>query len=71
MWMNWQLADVSLESLIGLLEEFTIKSCSIEYLHTFAIVDFGKGTNYEVILGQPFMRQLQMIQDWGYNYLYL
>ena len=41
----------SLESPVGLLEDVTVKSCGIEYLHTFAIVDFGKGTSYEVILG--------------------
>ena len=69
--MNLQLADGSLENPIGLLESITIKSCGIEYEHTFAIVDFGKNTNYEVILGCPFMRQFQMVQDWGYNYLYL
>ena len=69
--MNLQLADGSLESPVGLLEDVTVTSCGIEYLHTFAIVDFGKGTSYEVILGRPFMRQFQMIQDWGYNYLYL
>ena len=37
----------------------------------FAIVDFGKNANYEVILGRPFMRQFKMIEDWGYDYLYL
>ena len=45
------LADGSLESRIGLLETALVKSCRIEYEHTFAIVDFGKETNYEVILG--------------------
>ena len=49
--MNLQLADGSLESLVGLLEDVTMTSCGIEYLHTFAIVEFGKGTSYEVILG--------------------
>ena len=68
--MNMQLADGSLESLVGLLEDVTVTSCGIEYLHTFAIVNFSY-TSYEVILGRPFMRQFQMIQDWGYNYLYL
>ena len=48
-----------------------VNSCGLEYEHTFAIVDFGRNTNYEVILGRPFMRQFRMIQDWGYNYLYL
>ena len=66
-----QLADGSLENPIGLLENVTVKSCGIEYEHTFAIVDFGNNANYEVILGRPFMRQFKMIQDWGYNYLYL
>ena len=56
--MRLQLADGSLESPIGLLEKALVKSCGIEYEHTFAIVDFGKDTNYEVILGRPFMRQL-------------
>ena len=69
--MNLQLADRSLENPIGLLENIIVTSCGIEYEHTFAIVDFGQNTNYEVILGQPFMRQFQMVQDWGYNYLYL
>ncbi len=47
-------------------------SCDIDYMHTFAIVDFGKGPNYEVSLDKPFMRQItSVIQDWGYNYLYL
>ena len=69
--MNLQLADGSLENPIGLLENVTMKSCGIEYEHTFATVDFGQNANYEVILGRPFMRQFQMVQDWGYNYLYL
>ena len=60
-----------MENPIGLLENITIKSCGIEYEHTFAIVDFGKNTNYKVILGRPFMKQFKMVQDRGYNYLYL
>ena len=49
--MNLQLADDSLENPIGLLENVTVKSCGIEYDHTFTIVDFGNSANYEVILG--------------------
>ena len=52
-----------MESPIGLLEKIIVTSCGIEYEHTFAIVDFGKKPNYEIILGRPFMRQLKMIQD--------
>ena len=55
--MNLQLADGSLENPIGLLENVTVTSCGIKYEHTFAIVDFGRNTNYEVILGRPFIRQ--------------
>ena len=69
--MHLQLTNGSLESPMGILEIALVKSCGIEYEHTFAIVDFSRETNYEVILGRPFMHQLQMIQDWGYNYLYL
>ena len=69
--MNLQLADGSLETPMGLLENVLVKSCGIEFEHTFVVVDFGQETNYEVILGRPFMRQFLMIQDWGYNYLYL
>ena len=50
------VVDGSLENPIGLLENVTVTSCGIEYEHTFAIVDFGRNTNYEVILGRPFMR---------------
>ena len=64
------MADGYLERPSRLLEK-VISLCRIEYEHTFAIVDFGKRTNFEIILGRPFMRQLKMIQDWGYNHLYL
>ena len=50
--MNLQLADGSLENPIGLLENITVTSCGIKYEHTFAIVNFGRNTNYEVILGR-------------------
>ena len=39
--MDLQLADGNLEHPLGLLEHVIIKSCSIEFDHTFAIVDFG------------------------------
>ena len=55
--MSLKLADGSLENPIELLEDVKVKSCGIKYLQTFDIVDFGKNTNYEVILGQPFMWQ--------------
>ena len=35
------------------------------------MVDFGQNPNYHVILGRPFMRQLNMIQNWGFNYICL
>ena len=35
------------------------------------MVNIGKKPNYEIVLGCPFMRQLKMIQDWGYKYIYL
>ena len=69
--LKLQLADGFIEQPLGLLERVVVSSCNIEYEHTFAVVDFGKKPNYEIILGRPFMRQLKMIQDWGYNYLYL
>ena len=69
--MKLQLADGYMERPMGILEKIVVSSCGIEYQHTFAIVDFGKRTNFEIILGCPIMRQLKMIQDWGYNHLYL
>ena len=67
--MKLQLADGFIESPIGLLEKVVVTSCGIEYEHTFAVVDFGKKPNYEIILDRPFMRQLKIIQNWGYNYM--
>ena len=69
--MNLQLVDGSLNNPIGIIADIIVESCGIEYEHTFAIVDFGVNTNYEVILGQPFMRQFKMLQDWGFDYLYV
>ena len=69
--MKLQLTDGFIESPIGLLEKIIVTSYGVEYEHTFAVVDFGKKPNYEIILGRPFIRQLKMIQDWGYNYIYL
>ena len=69
--MQLQLADGTLAKPSRMLECVTITSCGIPFMHTFAIVDFGRDPNYEVILGRPFMIQMLMVQDWGYNYLYL
>lgn len=59
--MHLQLADDKLENPIGILEDVALTSYGIEYKHIFAIVDFGKGANYELILGQTFMRQFSMV----------
>ena len=69
--MELQLADGNLEHPLGLLVDMPIESCGVTYEHTFAVVDFGRDTNYDVILGRPFMRQMEVIQDWGSDYLYL
>ena len=69
--MQLQLVDGTLAKPLGMLECVTMTSCGIAFMHTFAIVDFGRDPNYEVILGRPFMRQMLVVQDWGYNYLYL
>ena len=69
--MKLQLADGHIQRPIGLLERVLVTTCGIEYEHTFAVVDFGQNPNYDVILGRPFMWQLKMIQDWGFNYIYL
>ena len=61
--MKLQLTDRYIEYPIGLLEKVIVTSCGIEYEHTFAMVDFGKNPNYEIILGCPFMQQLKIIQD--------
>ncbi len=49
--MKLQLADGYMESPLGVLEEIIVTSCGIEYEHNFAVVDFGKKPNYEIILG--------------------
>ncbi len=69
--MKLQLADGHIEQPLGMIDRLEITSCGIEYEHTFSVVDFGKNPNYHIILGRPFMRQMKMIQDWGYDYLYL
>ena len=69
--MKLQLADGHIQRPIELLEKVLVTTYGIEYEHTFVVVDFGQNPNYDVILGRPFMRQLKMIQDWGFNYIYL
>ena len=68
--MGLQLVDGEIKYPIGLLEDTSISICDIEITHTFSVVDFGPKTNYEIILGRPFMRQMLVVQDWGYNCLY-
>ena len=69
--MKLQLADGYIERPLGLFEKVIVTSCGVEYEHTFAVVDFVKSPNYDIILGRFLMRQLKMVQDWGFNYLYL
>lgn len=51
--MKLQLADGHIARPIGLLEQVVVTSCGVEYEHTFAMVDFGKNPNYNIILGRP------------------
>ena len=53
--MKLQLADGFIESSIGLLEKVIVTSCSLVYKRTFAVVNFGKKPNYEIISNFPFM----------------
>ncbi|MCO5583996.1 hypothetical protein L7F22_037914 [Adiantum nelumboides] len=69
--MKLQLADGYVEKPLCILEQIIVTSCGIDYEHTFAVVDFEKTNNFDIILERPFMRQLKMIQDWGYDQIYL
>ena len=69
--MNLQLVDDRLENPIGILENVVLTTCRIEYTHSYAMVDFGQEANYELIFGQSFMQEFNMVQDWGYDYIYL
>ncbi|MCO5563894.1 hypothetical protein L7F22_017545 [Adiantum nelumboides] len=69
--MKLQLTDGNIKEPIGLLEKVIATSCGVQYEHTFAVMDFGKSSNYDIILGRPFMRQLKLIHDWGSDYIYL
>ena len=69
--MILQLVDRVITYPMGLLEGVQVKFCGIDFDHSFVVVDFKQETNYEVILGRPFMHQLLVVQDCGYNHLYL
>ena len=49
--MNLQPVDGRLENPIGILENVALTTCGIEYTHSFAVVDFGREANYELIHG--------------------
>ena len=49
--MNLQLSNGRLKNLIGILENVALTTCGIEYTHSFAVVNFGREANYELILG--------------------
>ena len=55
-WMKLQLADGHIERPLGILEKVIVTSCGVEYEHLFAVVDFGKYPNYDIVLGKSFMR---------------
>ena len=60
-----------MERPLDLLENIVLTSYEIEYEHTFAVVDFNKEPNYEIIQRRPFMWRMKMIQAWGYNFIHL
>ena len=69
--MKLQLDDRHLENPLRVLEGVSITACGIKFIHTFAVVNFGKEIAYDIILGRPSMRQIRLIQNWGSNHLYL
>lgn len=55
--MGLQMADGEIKYPLGLLENIHINIYGIQVEHTFTVVDSGRNTNYDFILGRPFMRQ--------------
>ena len=49
--MSLQLADGRLKNPIGILDNVALTICGIENTHSFVVVDFGRETNYKLILG--------------------
>ena len=47
--MKLQLVDGYIEKPLVLLEKVIVTSCGVEYEHTFAVVDFGKSLNCDII----------------------
>ena len=54
--LKLQLAHGHLEPPLGLLEGISITTCEIKFIHTFAVVYFGRKIANDIILGRPFMR---------------
>ena len=53
--LKLQLAYGFKESPLGLLKKMVVTYCRIEYKHTFDVVNFGNQSNFEILLGIPFM----------------
>lgn len=53
--MGLQLANGKIKYPLGMIDNVQVKICGIEFKQTFAFINFEQDTNYEVILGWPFM----------------
>ena len=47
--MKLQLDDGHLKPSLGLLEEVSIITCGIKFVHIFTVVDFGRKIAYDII----------------------
>lgn len=61
--------DGNIKYLMGLMEDVKVTSYGIQNEHTFIVVNFEQISTYEGILRQPFMQQMVVVHDWGYNNL--
>lgn len=69
--MGLQLVDGETKHPMGLLKNILVSTCGIKFKYTFAVVDIEHDPNYELIVRWSFIRQMLVVQDWGYNNLYL
>jgi hypothetical protein len=65
---NLRMADQTTTKLVGLIRNLKINVHGIPYIITFTILHNSVvDSNYSMLLGRPWLRDVKMAHDWGSN----
>jgi hypothetical protein len=64
---NWHMVDQAIVKPLGIIKDMKIFVHGIPYIVTFIINNSVLDFNYSMLLGCPWLKDVEISHDWGIN----